>query len=175
MCDTDLEKLILNWSGFLDLIVINLSVWKWYHWKVYYNLFITLLLAAKAKTLIAKQQCCMQTKMYRLYKKYFLFNQYISLCVVSKQKMYRLFRKMTVYTIYSHFCPDCFSKRERYRDHFGITKASRLMELHTHILNDAPCPVPLTITDLDLLFTLSWTMFSLCIYLCFLNTTAIAI
>ena len=80
-----------------------------------------------------------------------------------------------------HFCFDCFIKHERHRDHFPLaalelvlsyllasttlglccylwfsnTEASRLMKLHTHICHDSSCPLPWTVTDLDLLFTLS--------------------
>ena len=46
------------------------------------------------------------------------------------------------------------------------------MKLHTGICHDAPCTLPLTITDLDLLFMLDWTMFNLCLQLSFLYTTS---
>ena len=73
------------------------------------------------------------------------------------------------------FC-NCFSKQEQHRDHFLASllafgdvdinvksvhfylcfsnKASSLMKLHTHIGHDALCALPLTVTDLGLLFLL---------------------
>ena len=80
----------------------------------------------------------------------------------------------TNYTWYSfiHFCQDCCSKQELYRDYFlalalalamislcfwlrfSNAKDSRLMKLHTHFCHDALCLLQLTVTDLDLLFML---------------------
>ena len=51
------------------------------------------------------------------------------------------------------------------------TKASRLMELHTHTHHDAPCPLLLAVTNLTYFSFLAETMFSLYIQLHFLNTT----
>ena len=92
------------------------------------------------------------------------------------------------------FCPDCFCRQERHRDHFGGMvvsvcvsnvksmhlalflkhQGSRHLKLHKYIHHDAPCPLPLTVTGLDLpvLLILGWTMFSLCVKLRFLNTTS---
>ena len=42
--------------------------WKTLH-KIHHILFLTPLLGSKAKTVLAKQMCCILTKMYRLYRK----------------------------------------------------------------------------------------------------------
>ena len=65
-----------------------------------------------------------------------------------------------------------FSKRRVKSVCFSNTKASRWMKLHTHILHDAPWPLPSSITDLDLLFILGWIIFSLYLDLCLLKTTS---
>ena len=95
----------------------------------------------------------------------------------------------------SFYCHDCLRKQEWHGDPFLVAvlllalltstmlslmfssisqknKASRQMKLHTHIHYYAPCPLLSAITDLYLLFTLGWTILSLCIYLCFLNSTS---
>ena len=50
---------------------------------------------------------------------------------------------------------------------------SRPMKLHTHIRHYAPRPLPSTITELDLLLSLGWTMFSLCLALFFEHRLAL--
>ena len=51
--------------------------------------------------------------------------------------------------------------------YFSITEVSRIMKLTTHPCQNALCSVLSTITDLDLLFKLSWKMLRSCINLHF--------
>ena len=56
---------------------------------------------------------------------------------------------------------------------FSNSNASRLKKLHTHFCHDVPCPLPSTVADLDYLFMLSLTVFSLCcLTQFFFNTNA---
>ena len=70
---------------------------------IHQNLFITLLLGSKAKTVLTKQLCCSQTKMYRLYRKndHYCGQQkcidYVEkLPLMLPIKRHRLGRKMTI-------------------------------------------------------------------------------
>ena len=50
--------------------------WLWYHFQIHHNLFITLLLGSIAKTVLVKQPCYIQTKMYRLYWKMTIYGHF---------------------------------------------------------------------------------------------------
>ena len=81
--------------------------------KLHQNLFITQSLGSKTKTVLAKQTCCIQTKMYGLYRK-MTINGHFSIWSIyfwwDDIKMYQLYRKMTInghFSIYViHFCLD---------------------------------------------------------------------
>ena len=74
----------LDWNTRISVILIILSnmdcIKGCHQWKNIFlkhqNLFITLLLGSKAKTVLAKQSCCIQTKMYRIYRKMTIYGHF---------------------------------------------------------------------------------------------------
>ena len=52
-----------------DLCNQNFAIASCFSFTIHYNLFITVSLGSKANTMLAKQPCCSEIKMYCLYRK----------------------------------------------------------------------------------------------------------
>ena len=90
--------------------------------RVHHNLFITPLLGSIAWTVLVKQPCYIQTKMYRLYWKMTIYGHFFNIIYTFlgsifelyyiQTKMYRFYWKMTIYGHFSiqsiHFLEPIF-------------------------------------------------------------------